>query len=75
MQKQPIKLCSLISKQLTIIVFSIRFLFIFLLKTEKFNPFLKAYVKRFAYKALDSYEWKDFVYEFFAEKVCLVFFH
>jgi len=35
---------------------------------EKFNPFLKAYVSRFAYKALDSYEWKDFVYEFFAEK-------
>jgi leukotriene-A4 hydrolase len=34
---------------------------------DAFNPFLRAYIERFAYKTLTTDDFKAFVYEFFAE--------
>jgi len=43
-----------------------------LLGIEKFEGFLKAYIKEFSYKSLTTSDWKDFLYSFFkAEKTPL----
>ncbi len=35
-----------------------------------FEPFLRAYIHKFKYKSITTSEWKSFLYEFFADKVC-----
>ena len=41
--------------------------------TAVFEPFLKAYIERFKYKSITTDDWKAFLYEFFNDKVHILF--
>jgi len=47
--------------------FSLLFYLQSLFGIEKFEKFLKAYIQKFSYKALTTEDWKNFLYEFFAD--------
>ena len=39
---------------------------------DVFEKFLRAYIEKFAYQSIDSYQWKQFLFEYFEEKKALL---
>ena len=40
---------------------------------DVFEPFLRAYIDKFKYKSITTDDWKAFLYEFFNDKVGMIF--
>ena len=39
---------------------------------DTFDPFLKSYIEKFSYQSVTTQQWKDHLYQFFADKVGFV---